>query len=172
MTDKLNLQPIVISEEDLARIEIPVTLGNTDFVLKEATGTVITDRDNAVLSGTIMENGKPKRVSGLGVIDAKMLGECLCKKNGSVVGVAFVQKQPHRVREQLIERLKHISRIEDEEETVSKEEIREVIEAIKADRYESNEGIVKDLESLISGVKSATEEQLGNSSEGTMDGSD
>ena len=118
----MNLDPIVFTEEQLKRISIPVTLGDQEYILKEADGAAITERDNSVVNGTVLENGKPTRMTGLGAIDAVLLSRCLFRKNGTQVQLKFVQDLPARVREALVDRLKEISRIDDSEEDAQEDE--------------------------------------------------
>ena len=44
------LDPIIL--DNLERIRVPVKLGGEEYVLLEADGAAITERDNAVVAGT------------------------------------------------------------------------------------------------------------------------
>ena len=109
-----NTSPIKF--ESLAKIEVPVSLGGVDYLLLEADGAAITERDNAILSGTMMADGKPVKMNGVASVDAILLSRCLIDvKNNHHVNLQTIHSWPARVRDALIERLKEISGITDSE---------------------------------------------------------
>lgn len=117
MADRFT-DPIVFSQDDLRRIEVQVMLGDVEYVLRETDGAAITERDNALTNGTTYNSdGKPERIIGVGAIDSVMLARCLFyRQSNKAVTVQFVNGLPDRVRKMLIDRLKQISGLDDEEE--------------------------------------------------------
>ena len=106
-----------IEFESLDKIEVPVTLAGVAYVLIEADGAAITERDNSILSGMTMHDGKPIKMSGLASVDVVLLSRCLIHvKKGQKVPLSVIQAWPSRVRNALIDRLKAISGIVDSEE--------------------------------------------------------
>jgi len=122
MDDKANevetvdmMEPMVY--ESLDKAEVEITLAGVAYTLIEADGTAVTERDNSILSGMTMADGKPVKMSGLASVDVVLLSRCLIHvKNGHLVPLQVIQAWPYRIRNDLIDRLKLISGIVDEDE--------------------------------------------------------
>jgi len=140
-------EPIVF---DLAMQEVSYTIGEENYTLKEASGAVIVQYDNARYSKTRLTGGKVSGLGNMGDLDPLLVSLCLFLGDATVpVPLTVIKNWPSRIVKALAEKVKEISglEIEDEEETI------------------------KDLEKRIEEMK-AKEESEGNDSESTGDGVD
>jgi hypothetical protein len=112
----MNTEKIVFDNID--KITVPVSIAGTDYELLEADGGAITERDNAIINGTVMKDGKPVQILNIAGIDAVLLSRCLIDvKKGVKVPLRTIEAWPNRVKDVLTTRLKEISGITDDEPT-------------------------------------------------------
>ena len=131
-----------LSFDSIVPIEIPVTIGDRAYVLREATQEIAERYRAKILEHLKMNDGKLSGISG-GVEEAKTLavGMCLHEANAEDkalrrVGVKTVQSWTSRVVRALFDKLNEISILEDENEdedalVKQQEEIAEKLEKIR-----------------------------------------
>ena len=111
----MNTDKIVF--DDISKIIVPVSIAGVEYELMEADGGAITERDNAIINGTVMKDGKPVQLHNIAGIDSVLLSRCLIDvKNSHKVKLSTIEAWPNRIKDVLIKRLKEISGITDDEE--------------------------------------------------------
>ena len=144
-----NLEPMTFDSLDLA--EVPIKVGDKDFILREASGKAAVAWRNARTDAIRLKDGKPVGAKNLASVDPLLVSLCLFDSEGNGVPLATILGWPDRVQKQLYDRVKLISNIS---------ELGEGVEALKAQR--------KLLDEQIESI----EEKAKNSEETTEDGSD
>jgi len=97
-------------------IEIPITIGGEDYVLREASGDAGCKYRNALLACTTLTDGKPSRIEGMADVEPLLVSLCLFTQGGRPVTVPKVRSWPSRVVKALFEKIKEISDLDEEEE--------------------------------------------------------
>jgi hypothetical protein len=107
-TDELDL--------DLSVREVPVRMGGRRYLLREATAAAACQYRNAVLRSTRLDqDGKPEYVDGLADAGPVLVAGCLFEVDGDglkPVPLATVRGLPSRVQEQLFDRAKRLSELD------------------------------------------------------------
>lgn len=109
--------------DDITRKEIPVRVGTTDYVLREANGTAATRYRNAMFSQAVLgENGKPQSLKDIGNLEPLLVHLCLFEKaTGKNVPMQTIMEWPAYVQRKLFAKAKEISRLEDDDEKTETE---------------------------------------------------
>jgi hypothetical protein len=123
-----NLSPIIF--DDLAPIEIPVTMGKKQYILREASEAVAAKWRNHNMQGIRVVGGKVAGMDGVGDTQALLVSLCLCEtdENGAVltikvgneeipktVPLAEVRRWHSRIVGPLFDRAKAISKLDEQE---------------------------------------------------------
>ena len=117
-----NYDPIVLDE--LTPIEIPVTLGKTHYVLREASADAARQYRNSAATGATFKDGGVQTGSHVGDVQPLLVGLCLyevlewdeatqkaVKVSITPVGYNTVLKWNERIVKQLFDRAKAISNL-------------------------------------------------------------
>lgn len=111
--------------DDLALIEVPVSIGDKRYLLREASGNVACKYRNALLNCTVLgPEGKPQTVRNMADVEPLLVSLCLFQlleqPDGTVkerpAQLADVRGWPNRIVKALFERAKEISELDEEEE--------------------------------------------------------
>jgi len=95
-------------------IEVPVTIGKDEFVLREADGDVSCKYRNAVLSCTKLSGrGKPVSIQNLADVEPYLVSLCLFSLDGKPVALKVVRSWPNRITKQLYNTAKEISNLDE-----------------------------------------------------------
>ena len=115
---KKKTRSLKLDFESILLVTIPVTIAGKEYELREASGDASAKYRNAMLAcSTLGPDGKPTKMEGLADVDFFLLSLCLFDKAaGSTVSEAEVRSWPNRICEQLIEELKGISGMSEEEQ--------------------------------------------------------
>lgn len=126
--------------EDLTQVEVPVTLGNVKYILREATGEAAVKYQNAVTKCSRFTDGEFSGIQG-DLADTQPLLVSLClfeAETGKPVSLAKVKSWPYRVQKDLYTRAKLIS---DLDEKTDKATLEKQLAAIQKQLAElANEG--------------------------------
>ncbi len=107
--------------DDIAPIEIKVTIQNEKYVLEEATGQVATKYLNARLGKIKFNDGKASSLQGIADIEPFLVSMCLFKLDFGATGevikktpvsVTTIQSWPFRIQDQLYKEAKRISQLD------------------------------------------------------------
>jgi len=99
---------------DLARREVPVTIGGVVYVLREADEAAHSSWRNFQISGTkVDDDGKILSMGALADSDAVLLSKCLFKDDVPVA-LEFVKGLPSRISRVLVDKAKKLSEIDKE----------------------------------------------------------
>lgn len=128
------MEPLVFT--DLTPIEVPVTLGTKQYLLKEASESAAAKYKNAALKGTRVtetaDGTKQATVDGVSDTEALLVSMCLVEvKSDSTfapVSVDFIKGLPHRISNALFLKAEEISGLKRKE---TKEEIRKQIKTLQ-----------------------------------------
>ena len=135
--------PIDFSE--LRIFNVPVTIGTEKYILNEATGEVYAKYRNAsVKSARLSDKGKVVGIGDVADADYVLLAACMERVTDSgnvAMTIAEVKAWPSRVSIKLIDRIKAISGIDDEEDTV--ESLEEQIKDLQEKLAEMRQGKAK-----------------------------
>ena len=126
-----NHEPMDFSSLEV--IEIPVTVGETNFILIEASGDSSAKFRNMLLNNMELVDGKPSKVKDYANQEAYLVHLCIRyvgdseetkKLANKQVPLEVVKRWPARVLSKLFERAKDISELDetDEEEEAAKNE--------------------------------------------------
>jgi hypothetical protein len=124
---------------DLSDNEIPITVGDKDYTLKEASGDAVCKYRNMMLN--CMEglvDGKPSKVRNIADCDPFLVSLCLFDEKDKHVSLSVVRDWPNRVQVALFEKVKEISDMQDEEKTIEQMEL-ELTEAKRKEESAKNE---------------------------------
>ncbi len=144
-------EPLVFT--DLSPIEIPATIGDKSYVLREATGNVACRYRNALLACTQLgPEGKPSKITGMADVEPLLVSLCMFEDGTKPVPQATVRAWPNRIVKSLFDRVKEISDLDEDDS----------LEGLKKERQTLDERIAK-LE--------AAEDKAKNSPSNTTDGS-
>lgn len=103
-----------------------VKIDGKDYLLKEASGGMVNQYRNAVMTGTTLgSDGRPVRILNLGDANSLLVSFCFFSTKelegkivtDKLVGIQQLKLWPARIQESLIARLKEISDLEDQEST-------------------------------------------------------
>jgi hypothetical protein len=107
---------------DLEPKEIPVRVGDQDFVLKEASGEAAVRYQNASLASMTMVDGKVSKVAGMASTQPLLVSLCLFSRGVDGIDRPVPEKTvrgwPARVQRDLFAKAKEISELEEGEDTV------------------------------------------------------
>jgi hypothetical protein len=115
--------------DNIALIEVPVTLGGKKYILREASGAVANQYGNAQTASMVLnEDGKPQKIVGIMDANSLLVSLCLfeCGPEGtpfpSPVSQQFVKGLPAKVQKALTAKVGEISEMgDDTEESLKKE---------------------------------------------------
>jgi hypothetical protein len=122
-----NYEPIDFS--GLEPIEIPVTIGDTNYILMEASGDSSAKFRNMMLNNTELVDGKPTKVTNYANVESYLVFLCLRYADGDKkdkqVPHEVVKRWPARVVKKLYETAKEISELDedDDDEEQAKNEV-------------------------------------------------
>jgi len=109
----MTVESLVFSDES---IEVPVTIGNRQYTLVEATGDAATKNKNAIAKGTKFINGKVSSIDTINDSEALLISMCLFDDKGSRVPEAVVRGFRSSIMTKLYETCKKISGLNDVED--------------------------------------------------------
>jgi hypothetical protein len=101
-------------------VEIPVSIGETDYLLREASGGVATKYKNALAKATKFKDGKVSSIDGINDAEPLLVSLCLFKKDGSPVNINVVKLFKNSTQEALFDKAKEISNLSMEEDDTEK----------------------------------------------------
>ncbi len=113
--------------DDLAQVEVPVSIGGKKYVLKEATADAVRKWRNAQLKATKLgDNGKPISLEGMADTEPLLVSLCLfeeVKESGkpdslSPVSLSTVSSWPNRIVGALFAEATKISDLEGKKDQV------------------------------------------------------
>jgi len=114
-------EPMVF--EDLALIEVPVTVGGQQYVLREANGDAACKFQNArVARYEYNDEGKLVRLRDTADLEPLLVSLCLFMQDGvTPVSEATVRSWPGKIQGKLFDRAKEISSIDEPEDLATLE---------------------------------------------------
>ncbi len=114
---------------DLALIEIPVTIGDKKFILREAMEDAACQYQNALFHGMILgESGKPVKIRNMADTEPLLVSLCLFDAElNTNVSLETVKALPSRIVKDLFNKAKEISGID---EADTRESLRDEQEAL------------------------------------------
>lgn len=126
----MDLDPIVF--DDITPIEVPVKVGQLEFVLREATGESAVKYTNAKLKRlSLGADGKPSSFAGMGDLEPYLVSLCLFtakrerpELNNQPVHEADIRAWPHKIQKKLFDIAKQISEIDQDQ---SKDDLEKII---------------------------------------------
>lgn len=107
MTDEIRF-------DDIAPVEVPVTLGDQRYVLREASGEAAERYQAAVLRGARLADGKVVGMDLSGV-ESLLVSLCLVDHEGKPVPLSQVKSWPARIQKALFEKAMDISGLREQE---------------------------------------------------------
>lgn len=113
-------EPIVF--DDLAAVEIPVSIPNKDgvkedYILQEASGDAACKYRNAMLACTQLgPEGKPSQIRGMADIEPLLVSLCLFTSERKPVQLGIIRSWPNRVQKKLFDKIKEISDLDESED--------------------------------------------------------
>lgn len=136
---------------DLSLIEIPVTVGDKKYILREASEDSACKYRNAMLRCTKLgPEGKPASVHGIADVEPLLVSMCLFEAlpdgsgfKNSCTRVETVRSWPSRIVKQLFEKTKEISDLDEEDEDKEslekqKKEVEEKLAKLEEDNAAKN----------------------------------
>src|SRR5215475_1087381 len=111
-------------EFDPTLIEVPVKIGTTHYVLREADENAARVFRNAAVRGAKMNDGKVVGIDGVGDIQSLLLSLCLFEKlptgepKNIPVLLQVVRSWPSRIVKPLFDKAKEISQLDEKPATV------------------------------------------------------
>lgn len=103
---------------DLDEVVIPVSVGDKEYVLREASGQAAVTWRNAIFSKTKLgPDGKPIGFGAMAEIEPLLVSLCLYNGDGRNVPEQEVRKWPARIQKALFERAKDISDLDEEDDS-------------------------------------------------------
>ena len=122
MSKKKKTRSLRLDFDSILLITIPVTIAGQEYELREASGDASAKYRNAMLAcSTLGPDGKPTKMEGLADVDFFLLSLCLFEKTTNVlVPEAVIRSWPNRMCETLIEELKDISGMSEDDEEAAK----------------------------------------------------
>lgn len=118
-----NLEPMTF--DSLTLVEVPIKIGDKDFILREASGEAAVAWRNARTNAIKIVNGKPVGAKDMASVDPLLVSLCLFDSEGNGVPLPTILGWADRVQKQLYERVKLISDLS---------ELGEGVEALKEQR--------------------------------------
>lgn len=114
---KRKTRSLKLDFESILLISIPVNIAGAAYELREASGDASAKYRNAMLAcSTLGPDGKPTKMEGLADVDFFLLSLCLFNStSGNLVPECEVRSWPNRICETLIEELKLISGMSEED---------------------------------------------------------
>lgn len=108
---------------DLAVVEVPIKIGNNDYILREASEDAVCKYRNALLKSTKLgPEGKPSAIDGMADVEPLLVSFCLFEKYDHKgvqkernVSLQTIRSWPSRIVTQLFDKAKEISEIEEKE---------------------------------------------------------
>lgn len=99
-------------------VELPVTVGDSEYILREASEEVAVNYRNKSMDCTMFnEEGKPIGVKGLADVEVLLVSKCLFTKGNTSVPASTILSWPARTVKALFVKVREISGFDDEEET-------------------------------------------------------
>jgi hypothetical protein len=122
MSKKKKTRSLRLDFDSVLLITIPVTIAGQEYELREASGDASAKYRNAMLAcSTLGPDGKPIRMEGLADVDFFLLSLCLFDKATNVlVTEDVIRSWPNRMCETLIDELKEISGMSEDDEEAAK----------------------------------------------------
>jgi len=112
------LSPMTFDSETLN--EVPVTIGDKIYILREASGAAATAWRNDKGDTIRLRGGKPVGAKDMANPDPKFLSRCLFNSNdGTRVALDTIQGWPDRIQKGLIDRLFDISDLSVSDDTAA-----------------------------------------------------
>jgi len=124
---------------DLSLIEIPVTIGERAYILREASGDAACKYRNALLSCTDLDpnTGKPVRITGMANVEPLLVSLCLFYEDtGASVPLGVIKSWPSRILKSLFEKTKDISDLGEE---TDEEELEKAIKLVEDSKKKKEE---------------------------------
>tara|TARA_R110002020_G_scaffold376130_3_gene587310 strand:+ start:29126 stop:29548 length:423 start_codon:yes stop_codon:yes gene_type:complete len=97
-------------------IEIPVTIGEKKYTLKEASGDTVVRYKNAITRATTFKDGKLSSVSNINDSEPLLVSLCLFQENGLPVSLTLVRSFKNSTLEVLFDKAKEISNLDQADE--------------------------------------------------------
>jgi len=104
-----------------SRKEVTVHIDKQPFILVEASGEAVVFYRNFILERTTLKDGSASKLRGIADAEPEILSRCLFKVDGDErknVSVGTIKSWPNRIQKALFDRLKDISDLDVDEETV------------------------------------------------------
>ena len=106
---------------DLEVQEVPVKIGDKNYILREANGQQGGDYQNTIARGSTVKGGE-FQIGGVSEATTRLLGECLLELPSCSPSVAkFVRTLPSRISRKLTEKLLDMSGLVESDEEEEKE---------------------------------------------------
>jgi hypothetical protein len=129
--------------DDIAPIQIPVTIGGNKYLLKEANGDIVCRHRNNVINCSKLEDGKLTAIQGLPDTEFSLVQMCLSTvtddpaTNGKPVLMSVVRSWKNKVVKELFNKIKEISEMDEDDSLKTlikqRDELNKKIDAIKRD---------------------------------------
>lgn len=134
----LPTEPMIF--DDLTPVEVPVTVGAKQYVLREANGDAAVKYRNAMLACTqISQDSKAVSIRGMADLEPFLVSLCLFDAQGKSVTKNEILSWPSRVQKALFARAKTISGLNEEDTVESLKKEQKIIEE-KLVKLEKKEG--------------------------------
>jgi hypothetical protein len=102
---------------ELDIVEVPITVGGTKYVLREASGDAACKYRNAMLNCTELgPDGKPSRMGNMADTEPLLVSLCLFRAdNDKPVALEVVRSWPNRVVSKIYDKAKELSEIDQDD---------------------------------------------------------
>jgi hypothetical protein len=157
--------------ESLELIEVPVTIGEDRYVMREASEEVATAYQIAMMRGMQVVDGKVRgNLGGLADAQSLLLSRCILRYGGDdkphPVDRNVIRQWPSRIVKQLFERLTKISEIDEEADT-SKLLLQKVLDSMEENDTDDKATVKAAFDHFLNTLES----KLKNAPSGTLEGS-
>lgn len=93
-------------------VEVPVTIGDKRYILREANGEAAIQYKNALAKATVFKDGKVTSIAGINDAEPLLVSLCLFNEDGSSVHVKIVRNFKNSTLEALFDKAKEISNLD------------------------------------------------------------
>lgn len=125
-----DLSPMVF--DSIIPLEVPITLADGHYVLKEASAEAVRQYRNSTTNKARYSEGKLSGVTDIADAEPLLVSLCLFPIDGlgtvsdKHVTKDFILSLPHRIQKSLYERLRNISKMEDDGDEIIKKSLKAV----------------------------------------------
>jgi len=125
------LEPIVFASATLN--EVPITIGEKKYIMREASGDAATAWRNAKVDAIkLSPSGKPVGAKGIANSDPALLARCLFDCENNRIPLDEIQSWPDKIQKTLVERLLQISELSTSEVEKSMKKFLDEMDKVEA----------------------------------------